>query len=586
MTPSKILSLILIISVALAMLSCDVILGGENTSDSIAEPDDTTKKPEGDATTEPENPIEPEKPAKPEKPTEPDKPADVPGDLDGLAIVWDGYARYRVVYGVGESSEVLRAVKLVLDAIEAQSGVRPACITDDVPYDESIKEIIVGKNNNRPATGPVNNVLGKDSLCYSTYAETPVISGDTDVAVIAAAEYFVQKYVIGERGSLVVPCGIHAVIPTVDWHTENYDKTESLKHSYSDYISSYTEHQLISFSAGESNYGTALGGYIDSHSIDGNGALRWDLKGENETLVRILTDKNGSFLFNAADKNKSTVKLWLYVGDTNAVVCDHDAISGFQENQATFYFRAVDKNGRTHCWNHTITNNGWQEIELSFNIHNGVDSGFDYANITGFWVGLFTYRDVTVMIDNMRGVTYSTDYTPEAIEGEENPRHISDCEYNALDGAIIQEWYGASYDLEDKMQGSSSLRNYGDASVSDFRTIIANLDIEMDRNRDELVFYIKISTPDTIASFFIELNQVQDSHEISAFFTLDELRQYGYSGERDSWCEIRIPLSAFNVQLDPSFGDAVRLHNFRFCANATGEGRFEYNIDRIYLAEK
>lgn len=108
----------------------------------------------------------------------------------------------------------------------------------------------------------------------------------------------------------------------------------------------------------------------------------------------------------------------------------------------------------------------------------------------------------------------------------------------------------------------------------------------MDRNRDELVFYIKISTPDTIASFFIELNQVQDSHEISAFFTLDELRQYGYSGERDSWCEIRIPLSVFGVQLNPSLGDAVRLHNFRFCANATGEGDFEYNIDRIYLAEK
>ena len=183
-------------------------------------------------------------------------------------------------------------------------------------------------------------------------------------------------------------------------------------------------------------------------------------------------------------------------------------------------------------------------------------------------------------------MTYTTDYAPEKIEGEENPRSISDCEYDALDGAIVQEWYGASYDLDDKAQGKSSLCNYGDASVSDFRTIIANLDIAMNRDRDELVFYLKISTPDTIASFFIELNQVQDSHEISAVFTLDELRQYGYSGESDSWCEIRIPLSVFGTQLNPSLGDTVRLHNFRFCANATGDGDFEYNIDRIYLAEK
>ena len=243
-------------------------------------------------------------------------------------------------------------------------------------------------------------------------------------------------------------------------------------------------------------------------------------------------------------------------------------------------------NGRNHCWNHTVTNNGWHQIELSFNVHNGVDSDFDYAHINGFWVGLMTYDDVTVMIDAMRGVTYDTDYVPQPIEGEEDGRLISDCEYNALDGAIIQEWYGASYDLDDKMQGASSLHSYGDASVSDFRTIIANLDIRMDRSRDELVFSIKISTPETIESFFIELNQVQDSHEISAFFTLDDLRQYGYTGCADAWCEIRIPLSVFSVQLNPGMGNDITLHNFRFCANATGAGSFEYNIDHIYLTEK
>ena len=523
-----------------------------------------------------------------EKPSEkPDGPAnDVGGNVDGLAIVWDGSAIYRVVYGSGESITVLRSVEFILDAIEAQSGVRPICITDDVPYDDNVKEIVVGRNNNRPATGPVNNVLGKDSLCYSTYGDTIVVSGDTDAGVVAAAEYFVRNYVAGEHGSLVVPKGVHAVIPTMKWYTENYDKTETLKKSYSDYISSYREISLMSFSPCDSNYDVQLGGFYElDYSIDRDGALRWDIDGELQDLTQILKEASGSFFFNASDKKRTTLKFWLYVGDTDAVACDHDPINGFQKNQATFYFRAVDKYGRSHCWNHTVTNNGWHEIELSFNIHNGVDTGFDYANITGFWVGLMTYGDITVMIDDMRGVTYDTDYVPQPIEGEEDGRLISDCEYNALDGAIIQEWYGASYDLEDKMQGASSLRNYGDASVSDFRTIIANLNLRMNRDRDELVFNIKILTPETIQSFFIELNQVQDSHEISAFFTLDELRQYGYSGD-DAWCEIRIPLSVFTVQLNPNLGSDITLCNFRFCANAIGEGRFEYNIDHIYLAEK
>ena len=246
----------------------------------------------------------------------------------------------------------------------------------------------------------------------------------------------------------------------------------------------------------------------------------------------------------------------------------------------------MDKNGKTHGWNHTLTNNGWHEVELSFNIDNGADKTFDYANITGFWVGLQTYGDVTIMIDDLRGVVYDTDYVPEAIEGEQNARLISDCESNALDGAIIQEWYGTSYDLEDKVQGASSLRNFGDASVNDFRTIVANLDIPMDHKKDALVFHFKVADPKVLKSIFIELNEVQDTHEFSASFTLEQLKQYGYAGEPNTWCEIRIPLSVFHVQLGKNMGNTVTLRNFRFVGSASGSGTFDYHIDHIYLAEK
>ena len=37
---------------------------------------------------------------------------------------------------------------------------------------------------------------------------------------------------------------------------------------------------------------------------------------------------------------------------------------------------------------------------------------------------------------------------------------------------------------------------------------------------------------------------------------------------------------------NPDMSETVTLHNFRFCATATGRGTFDYNVDHIYLAEK
>ena len=525
---------------------------------------------------------EPDTPDTPDTPEQPDTPAPV----NGLAIVLNNEAKYRVARGDIESAGVRNSAMALIAAIEAQCGVRPTPVTDYEAYDENVKEIIVGKANNRPATASAKEILKTDSFCITVVDDNIVIAGDSDKTTAAAVEYFIEKYVKGESGSLILPKQMHDVVTYLEWQTMNYDKTVTLKTSYSDYIEDYTEEDLIPFDEGDEGYRIELNGYYDEeHSVDGYGALRWDLTGKIENVTKILSQGN-TFRFDASDKNRSTLKFWLYVSDTDAVVCDHDGGYGIQKNQATFYFRAMDKSGKTHGWNHTLTNNGWHEVELSFNIDNGADKDFDYANITGFWVGLCTYRDVTIMMDDMRGVVYETDYTPEPIEGAKNPRLISDCESDALDGAIIQEWYGTSYDLEDKVQGNSSLRNYGDASVNDFRTIIANLDIPMDHAKDELVFHFKVADPKVLKSIFIELNQVQDKHEFSSTFTLDALKKYGYGGEKDTWYEIRIPLSVFTVQLGKDMGNTVTLHNFRFVGSAAGSGTFDYHIDHIYLCEK
>ncbi len=521
-----------------------------------------------------------------EPPTDGGQPGDGQEDA-GLLIVGDGTAFYRVVRGDLESNTVRDASLALIDAVQSMTGTRPQPATDWEAYDENVKEIIVGKKNNRPATKEITDALEANTFRIVTMDRNVYIIGSDDATTTAAVEYFTRKYLSTSGDTLLLPEQIDTTISLLEWQTLNYQSTVTLKKAYSDYISDYDEKVLIYFEEDEPGYSAAFDGYIDEdHTIDEYGALRWDLKGKNQSVIKILNHTTTTFQFDASDKSKSTLKLWLYVSNTDNVVCDHDSGYGFQQNQATFFFRAIDKKGRTHSWNHTLTNNGWHEVELSFNIHNGVDNDFDYANVAGFWIGVATYDDVTIIVDSLRGVTYETDYTPEAIENETNPRLISDCEFDALDGAIIQEWYGASYDKDDKMQGQSSLRNSGDASVSDFRTVVADLDIPMDHEKDELVFHFKVADKRALANVFIELNQVQDTHEFSASFTPDALKTYGFGGEDNTWYEIRIPLSVFHVQLGEGLGDTVRLCNFRFVGSASGSAYYDYHIDHIYLAEK
>ena len=91
---------------------------------------------------------EPDTPDTPDTPEQPDPPAPV----NSLAIVLNNEAKYRVARGDIESAGVRNSAMALIAAIEAQCGVRPTPITDYEAYDANVKEIIVGKANNRPAT--------------------------------------------------------------------------------------------------------------------------------------------------------------------------------------------------------------------------------------------------------------------------------------------------------------------------------------------------------------------------------------------------------------------------------------------------
>jgi len=170
---------------------------------------------------------------------------------------------------------------------------------------------------------------------------------------------------------------------------------------------------------------------------------------------------------------------------------------------------------------------------------------------------------------------------------KEGERLISNAEHDALDGAIMQEWYGASYDLEDKVEGKSSLRNCGDGSVSDFRTIIANLNIQLNYSEDILVFNMKIKELSSINSIFIELNEVQDTHEYEQTFSKTTLISKGLT-RNDTWTEISIPLTEFTKHLGTGFasGENIVLHNFRLVAATGAVSSFDLHVDNIYIKNK
>ena len=361
-----------------------------------------------------------------------------------------------------------------------------------------------------------------------------------------------------------------------------------LKKMYSDYVSNYTQRQLISFDRLDlPGLVTVPEATIDTeYQREGTGALRWVLPEETNGLKQMCWANGKQFHLDVTDRKRTTLKLWLFLDSTDGIVCDHDSIYGAQGGQATFFFRVLDAKGGQYCWNHTLTGDGWHEIELSFNIHNGYSPDFDMHNITGFYMMFDGHKGTVIELDDLRVVEYQTDYIPSP--APDGGRLITEGEYDALDGAIVQEWYGASYDTVDKMQGKSSLRCIGDATVNDFRTNVTNLSLPITYADDALVAWVKIKDLDTVKSIFIELNEVQDVHEYEISIPREKFAQYGLV-ESDTWSRLVVPLSDMRRNLRPAqFGDGetITLRNFRYVLTANGDATYDTHIDLVYIATK
>jgi hypothetical protein len=415
--------------------------------------------------------------------------------------------------------------------------------------------------------------------------------GTTHEATVDGVQYFLSKCLKVEGTRVSVAKDLDKTISVTNMLLGQDVEGSPLKKQYSDYVDSYTETPLLDFDDTDIEGAKLYEKYeIDeSYAIEGAGALRFTMQTADKGLVTLMWRTGDMFHFEAKDMYTATLKVWLFVDDTDKVTCDHDDVYGKrQEGQATFYFRAFDNKGRVHCWNHTLTGDGWHEVELTFNIHNGVDKDFDYQNITGFGMLVAAEKGTVIEIDDLRGVQYTTDYEPEDLPAA-GDRWITDGEYNAFDGAVIQEWYGCSYDLEDKKFGNSSLRCEGNTSVTDFRTIISNLSVPLNYQEDVLVFWMKVDKLNTINSLLIELNQDQDNHEYERSFSKAELQEYGLSTKDGEWCRIAIPLSVFgqHLNIDKYGGDEnITMYAFRFVVSGISGKTYVVHLDRAYITTK
>lgn len=494
---------------------------------------------------------------------------------------------YQIVRSDDSSKTLTSAAVALKNAIRDRAGYDIVLTTDWDKNPVEEYEILIGETLR--AESDVGE-LDASTFVVREVGTKIVITGGSENAVIAGINYFIEEYVnkMENTGKFAPPTGIDVSDSTLNRLLALKTDGSSKKKAYSDYIKTYTEKQLLSFDDLDTkSLRTADGVEIDStYMREGSGAMRWTLDKDYNDLVQMMQVSRNAFEFAVKDKRTTTLKFWLFINDTDLISCDHDSQYGIQENQATFFIRVTDKNGRTYCWNHTITDNGWHEIELSFNVHNGVDADFDYDHITGFWIMFSGKAGAVVELDDLRAVEYTTDYKPEAVPAEW--RVITDAEYDALDGAIVQEWYGTYYDTEDKVQGKSSLCCEGDASVNDFRLIIANTSIPLDYDQDVLVFWMKLEKFASCNGLFLELNHVQDQHEYEKSVSLDELKAYGLDKENE-WCQVVIPLTDFKQNLKPDVygkGEDIVMQNFRFVMNPVSGMDYKVHMDRAYFTTK
>lgn len=288
-------------------------------------------------------------------------------------------------------------------------------------------------------------------------------------------------------------------------------------------------------------------------------------------------------------RTKTTIKLDLYVNDISLLKADHEGLYDLDfSGVGTVYLRA--ESGRResiyHAVNQTIAGSGWQEIEFSFDHDNGVSDAFNINEVTGLWISATANKPgLVVKVDNVRLCRYISEGWDAGDASEYIPRGarvISYCDYDALCGEVITEWFNTDFSEETKLSGSSSLHLYTDGG-DDERIFWGGLDLTASHVYDFLCFWVYVDDVDALGSWFIELNEIQDKegHEYEFTDALTAIKTSPAGGLKSgTWTMIRLALPFFSGRGE------LPVRHLRMVPRAKNGREANVYIDNVFLATR
>lgn len=110
------------------------------------------------------------------------------------AIIKNGNAEYKVVYPEGAGKNLVRNVESLVAQIKNSTGVELEIITDQNPYDESTKQILVGRTAYN-ISREITDSLGKEDFVIIEKETKILITGKSEDLVIKAISYYIKNLI-------------------------------------------------------------------------------------------------------------------------------------------------------------------------------------------------------------------------------------------------------------------------------------------------------------------------------------------------------------------------------------------------------
>lgn len=550
----------------------------------------------------------PNQPDVPSDETPDTPPSDDPNPPEGeekeeIALILQGICNYTAIRPDVTSTEVRQAVADLAQAVKDATGCALKLGTDWVNRGENAPtdtlEILIGKTN-RQESIEAHAALQETEYTIAVVGKRLVIVGYDDECTKAAMKAFIQllpTFVRNVDGvfDLALPEDYrHDGTFVIKSYLNEFDKS-----SYAMYLDdklTATEELMLYFDSFDGfNYpnSTEVEGYVD----DG---IRFVCQKDTPQWSVIKTPAD-AFSISVDNKFAQTVKMWVYVNDIDLMGCDHDAVYGTpQVGSGTLYITLHDSKGYGHTWQHTFFGSGWHEIELSFACHNiaydNLDK-IDYSDLNRLSVWCIGYEGLELIFDDMRLCTYENPgyEQPEAPYGG---RWLSTCDYDALDGPILTEWYGSYFDLEDKTQGSSCIAITGHKENVDHRVCIGVDDVLVSYEEDTICFDMYISNLNLLGTNWqIRLEHNAQAGHYSVDYNVLKTCAVNDKGnpvalKSGAWNHIRLPLNKTTLNIGSGYENVLTkdlvLTQLMFFIEGTGlteKDNYLIKYDNFYVAK-